>query len=211
MNHFRLKQIRWKDHWVYLGFLLGASLFLVVAIFIRQSSKESLEKISTQTQQQQSLNKASADALDIHDQYYPAYQNYLDRHIIGEADRLNWISTLDDLISATELPNMQFSLEKTRLIQEGETPFYSYSTPIYITDMHLNMTLLHEGDLYQLLDQFSAQTLGTFSVEQCDIARADRSLEEDNYKGLKAQCSLRWFNFQHSILSSSEALADVES
>lgn len=203
-------KLNWKRHWLCLSLLGGSVAYLLFAVLIRANHLTALERIEQQTRQQLSINKASEEALDSYEAYHPVYRDYVDRGLIGTSNRLDWISTLDDLIQTLGLPNVKFSLNKTRETLEGDSPFFLYDTPIYITDMSLNVTLLHEVDLLRLLDEYQARSKGTFSIEQCEVSRISPSLEDEDYKGISANCKLRWFTLKQMYRVDSEALANVE-
>lgn len=190
------KSIEWKPHLSRIVILCAATIYLAVAAYIRFDKKISLERTRVQTQQQQILNQTSSDSQEIFSEFYPIYQQYAHDGRIGLADRLNWIETLNSLALEIGIPDMHFNLENTQISQEGSTAFFHYEIPIYVTDMYLDLKLLHEGDLYRLLNTYAAVVRGSYSVEACEIRNAGGTVEESLLEGLQAKCHLRWFNLR---------------
>lgn len=199
MNLQITKGIEWKPHLSRLLILGAASLYLAIAAYIRFEMKDSLDRTRAQTQQQQTLNQASADSQAAFDEFYPLYQQYERKGRIGLANRLNWIETLNSLALEIGIPDMHFNLENTQISQEGSTAFFHYEIPIYVTNMYLDLKLLHEGDLYRLLNAYAATVQGSYSVEACEIRKLGgtapgSTADEFLLEGLQAKCHLRWFN-----------------
>ena len=209
MSSSIIKKLDWRVHFIRLLVLGLASSYLIAAIIIRFNYQSSLESTRQQKNQQQALNAESEASLLLFGKYHPDYLQFVGRDYIGSANRLNWIETLDRLAKEIGVPDLNFNLESTSRVLEGETPFFHYDIPIYSTDMHLDMKLLHEGDLYTLLTGLSKRGNGTFSVEECEILRVNITKLDSAYDGLRAKCRLRWFNLEPIDVRLSEEFANA--
>ncbi len=187
-------KLDWRPHLTRIVILLVASLYLVIAAYVRFDQKTAMKRASMQTQQQQVINRASEASQDTFVEYYPQYTLLVGKGRIGEANRLNWIETLRTVAEEIGIPDIHFHLDNTRIAEEGETPFFHYEIPVYITDMYLNLKLLHEGDLYNLFKSYEVLAKGTYSVQACEIRKIGGTGKAQLYEGLQAKCHLRWFN-----------------
>ena len=63
--------------------------------------------------------------------------------------------------------------------------------------MTLNMQLLHEGDLFALLDLLDEQAKGLYSVSGCELTRNFVELTDNPGAGnVTATCLLEWFSIK---------------
>lgn len=190
------KSINLRPYGLGLGVLFVSLLYLCVAFYVRYSNDQELASLKRLVIQQKSMNANARDELAVLKSYSVDFDLYREKGILGEADKLNWIETLDSVSKQIGIYDVQFTIEDTRKILEGETPFYHYEIPIYITDMYLDLSLLHEGDLYVLLEKLSRQANGVFSVESCQVQIVGNAKDQSVYEGLKGKCHLRWFNLE---------------
>jgi len=169
-------------------------IVFITAIYIRYSQLSIYKVVEREHTNLQLQHEESSNAVLTLNEMMPLYQDYQHRGLISRADRLNWIETLDSISTSLKIPDVQFTLENTYLIQEGESSIYHYEIPVYASDMHLSLSLLHEGDLYQLFSQLQNRSFGSFSVESCETRTNGDTEARILTDGLKAKCHLRWFN-----------------
>ena len=66
--------------------------------------------------------------------------------------------------------------------------------------MTLNMQLLHEGDLYTIINTLDKKAKGLFDVQSCKITKNLSSisalLEKDSDKNFATVCVLNWYTMQ---------------
>ncbi len=74
--------------------------------------------------------------------------------------------------------------------------------------MKLDMQLLHEGDLYTILNALQRQTDGLFDTESCTINRNPTSIESlldsATNKNFSANCEINWYTMQKKAFASPE-------
>lgn len=203
MSHL-IKLLEWKSHAIRLGLFAFTTIYLVLALLLKINQENSLASSKQQLNQLRSQYSAASNAKNILDAQMPSYTQLQNKGLIGLADRLNWIEELDRIAHDIKIPDIQFTLENTRIAQEGETPFYHYEIPIYISEMYLDLSILHEGDLYRLFTELADSSLGVFSIEECEIRKNSGTKKLELTLGLKSKCHLRWFNLADSTLEWSE-------
>jgi hypothetical protein len=63
----------------------------------------------------------------------------------------------------------------------------------YVSDMRLDIGLLHEEDLVTVFDKLQAEAPGVFTVQNCQIQRAREAFVDDPTEAnLTATCMVRW-------------------
>lgn len=202
--------INLRNHLFSIGVLAVSLIYLSMAFYVRFSNESELVELRRAVVQQKLTNSQSLSELGVLNAYAPDYEIYRAQDIIGEANKLNWIEQLDSVSREIGIPNIQFTLENTRKIQEGETPFYHYEIPIYVTEMYLDLLLLHEGDLFLLLNEMASRANGVFSVETCELQRVGAKADQALFEGLKGKCHLRWFNLEDLTIPWQEFEANHE-
>lgn len=186
----------WRSHTVGLSVLIISLVFLCVAFFVRYNKESEFIQLQSQVRALRASNHSSEQELIVLNTYSTPFLVNKDRGFIGDARKLNWIESLDAVSKGIGIYDVQFTLANTRKLAEFETSIYHYDIPIYITDMYIELGVLHEADLYLLLNKLLHRSEGQFSVEACEIRRIGESVLVTRYEGLKAKCHFRWFNLE---------------
>jgi len=65
--------------------------------------------------------------------------------------------------------------------------------------MQLRLDLLHEGDIFQVLEDLDNKALGIYSVSECNLLRRRvGDLEDIKTANILAECTLDWFTIKRS-------------
>ena len=59
--------------------------------------------------------------------------------------------------------------------------------------MDINFHLLHEGDFFLMLKYLKDNSLGIFSVEECNLFRKDLGKENTPFSGFAGECEFQWY------------------
>lgn len=123
---------------------------------------------------------------------YPRFVELYRQGIIGPEHRLNWLETLRAARDRLEIPGLRYQIDS----REQYSPDYDVvSGPfeLYSTGMKLTLDMLHEGDLFSLLQVLDERAEGLYTVTRCEMKRLHKHLEmKANSKNLMAQCELSW-------------------
>jgi hypothetical protein len=193
--------VDWRKHVSGLILLSVCLVLLVSATALRIAEESDREKVQNQLNSLRGQYSDGLDALDVLNASMPQYTKLQEQGVVGMSDRLDWIEELDRIADLIKIPDLQFTLENTRPVQEGETPFYHYEIPIYVSDMYVNVSLLHEGDMYRLFTELEESGSGMFNIEECEIRSNSGATVGALVEGLKAKCLLRWFNLKDITLT----------
>ena len=127
-------------------------------------------------------------------EYLPQFLELQSTGLLGKEHRLNWIETLQDAGNTLGLPSLGYE------IKAQEPWSASYQTPsggygVFVSEMTLGLQLLHEGDLFTLLDLLDERAKGLFTVSSCDLTRNFVELTDNpDAANVTADCLLEWFS-----------------
>ncbi len=124
--------------------------------------------------------------------YYPQFVKLYNQGIIGHEKRLNWIEALRQAGENVKLPLLTYSINS----QEEHIPEYSINYSgytLYRSSMELNLGLLHEGDLFKLLDYLNQSAEGIYTLSECTFRMNGNKIQfEKDHANISASCLLHW-------------------
>lgn len=205
------------------------ALVLLVQWTDKDLSKKLQIQNSAKTQAQGRLTNSDQERNDI-DKHLPLLRQLEQMGIFGEEKRLEWIEILRLIEKRWPGVKLQYNIAaqipmpetepqngqippgnaNTRppseasaapLLPNGE-PAQNFGT--FQTDMRLTLTVLHEGDVFAIIDELKAAKLGRFTVKQCSYKRPNdpaRSPAQPNAPfsigaPLEAECVLTWVSMK---------------
>jgi hypothetical protein len=141
------------------------------------------------------LYKNMVNDIDLLEQYTVKYTDYKATGLIGGERRLSWIESLETTNSVLKLPKLSYNL----LPQEDfARPGLKVERNVEVksSPMELTMSLLHEEDLFALLDGLSLSISNLFTVDSCSISLlgvVGKSFDTQK-ANLNARCVIRWIS-----------------
>lgn len=188
------KTINWKKHILALSAVGVSVVLLALSIYQFLDTHSILENTQRNHSNQQSLNREAFNNKETFESYISPYNDYKKRSIIGSTQRLQWIEILQALAIEYYIPNVQFTLESTTIEEETTSPYWHQDINIQVTPMHLEMRLIHEGDLFRLMSGYLQKAQGMFSIDTCEINRkeADKDINYTDSE-IKAICDIHWY------------------
>ncbi len=131
--------------------------------------------------------------IDLLEQYRSKYNGYKASGLVGKERRLSWIESLKSTNSVLRLPTLTYSLLPQ---EEFDRPDLKIKRGVEVASspMELNMGMLHEEDLFALLEGLRLSIKNLFTVDSCRINRQygiERSLDTKK-ANLTSNCTIRW-------------------
>jgi hypothetical protein len=121
--------------------------------------------------------------------YQPQYAALRERGLIGQENRLDWVDAMRQIQEQRKLMPITYELEPQQPVQmDGAMELGGYR--LHGSRMNLHMDLLHEGDLFVLLDDLRQRSF--YSAQECSIKRAAAGLPTPLAPTLTADCTLNW-------------------
>jgi hypothetical protein len=118
------------------------------------------------------------------------YQRLVDRGVVGEERRVDWVDRINAIKAARKLPEVKYSIGPQRpaaypgITGGGEVEFLA-------SPMQLDLALLHEEDLFRVIGDLRRDLSALVVVKACMV---ERTGEPAKARGLaprlRAQCEL---------------------
>ena len=131
--------------------------------------------------------------IDLLEQYRSLYSEYKSTGLVGEERRLSWIESLESTNEVLRLPTLTYNLNPQ---EDFDRPGFKHKRDVSVmsSPMDLTIGMLHEEDLFALLEGLRLSIQNLFTVDSCSIIRSspvDRSLDTKK-ANLRTQCTIRW-------------------
>ena len=89
--------------------------------------------------------------------------------ILGEERRLEWADAIARIRSNRELPDLRYRVERQRLL--SSVPGKPAGIDFFASNMRVDLSLLHEGDLLAFLGDLRDSGNAYYSVQRCGMER----------------------------------------
>ncbi len=185
--------------WHLLGFLLvlgtGGAAVMLSENFVTQA------QLSQQAAQRQ-VNEARGRLATAQDDranmatYALEYSTLLQRKIIGNEQRLDWIEGLDKIQRHKRVLDFKYAIAP----QQPYTPapmLDSGNFELKLSNMTLQFDLLHEGQLINFFDTLRTDIKGWFILDHCALERSATAPGNGTAPQLKAECSGGWLTLKN--------------
>ncbi len=117
--------------------------------------------------------------------------------VVGEEQRLNWVDLIESLSNQYGIAYVKYRIEKQQRVNDPGLIDNYPEIDVFKSKMKLDMQLLHEGDLYRLLNTLEQKAQGLFDVNSCTLIRnninAKSIVEEASNRNFHAECTLNWY------------------
>ncbi len=131
--------------------------------------------------------------IDLLDRYRNLYSGYKASGLVGKERRLSWIESLESTNEVLRLPTLTYNLHPQ---EDFKRPGFILKRGINVqsSPMDLSMGLLHEEDLFALLEGLRLSIKNLFTVDNCSISRKIGRGGVLNTQGtnLTTRCTIRW-------------------
>jgi len=174
----------------------SAIVILCAAIFCHGLQQE----LHTQLSADHSVMQQDYDALiyrrRIVERYHRRYQAFSEMGFVGMESRLDWIETLRTTATALTLPRVSYQINpQLRAISPVESILAGDNASIHVSNLALEMSLVHELDLLRFVDELQRYAPGLIKVDRCELRWqgeiGQRIVAEPN---ILANCQLQIFS-----------------
>lgn len=166
----------------------GAALYFSQQWLARTAAAEKALR-AERLAMQEKLARATEEEREIREKL-AAYNQLLERGVIGEEQRLDWVDAIAQIKTERKLFEVKYSIEPQRTLDLAgvkSTPDVEFRA----SRMRLELPLLHEGDLFVFLGDLSRALRSHVLVRSCSINRIDRTAGDRGLSPrLRAECSL---------------------
>ncbi|MCP4765367.1 MAG: hypothetical protein GY875_03775 [Gammaproteobacteria bacterium] len=173
--------------------------FALAGYHYEKTQREAYETALSTLRSTHKLYSNIINDIDLLDQYRSLYSEYKSSGLIGEERRLSWIETLESTNQVLRLPTLTYNLNAQ---EDFNRPGFKLKRGVSVmsSPMDLTIGMLHEEDLFALLEGLRLSIQNLFTVDSCSIIRSspvDRSLDTKK-TNLQSQCTIRWVTINAS-------------
>lgn len=187
--------------WNYLKrplIIFGVAILIAAGLTIagfeyEQAQEVKYQRALSELRSTHSGYKKLVNDLTLLEQYRTLYNDYKKSGLVGKEHRLSWIESLETTNQVLRLPRLAYSLEpQGGFLRPGFVERAGVS--VRSSSMDLTLGLLHEEDLFALLEGLRQSIKNLFTVDSCSLNRPGFSEEPLKTKSanLQAKCRLRW-------------------
>ncbi len=173
-----------------LALILGAVLIYVSDGVLTQAQQSKIIADREWSEALRKLERTKNEQEDLQG-YYHQYQNLVEQNVIGQERRLDWIETIEKIRNQLNIFSVKYKLEpqETLNLENNST---SNSFDLHRSNMTLDFSLLHEGQLLNFFDALSEEAKGMYLLENCTLTRNDLVRQLRFVPNLQAECTLGW-------------------
>lgn len=169
-------------------------VLLIVAGFQYEKIKnEEYQKAVSTLRSTHKIYSNMVNDIDLLDQYRSLYSDYKSSGLVGKERRLSWIESLESTNEVLRLPTLTYDLNpQEKFLRPGFNT--KLGVAVNSSPMELSMGLLHEEDLFALLEGLRLSIRNLFTVESCSIDRPSpvSSSLDTKRANLTTKCTIRW-------------------
>ncbi|MCP4494309.1 MAG: hypothetical protein GY820_44465 [Gammaproteobacteria bacterium] len=137
--------------------------------------------------------KNMVNDLDLLEQYKNKLSKYQSSGLVGEERRLSWIESLESTNEILQLPTLTYNLlPQEKFVRPGFKA--KRSVEVKSSPMQISMGILHEEDVFAVLEGLRLSIKNLFTLDSCELRRVsgvDKSLDTKS-ANIMAECVIRW-------------------
>jgi hypothetical protein len=136
-------------------------------------------------------------------QHEDTFKELVENSVIGDENRLSWVEVVQKIADSRKLTSVKYNIASRVLLDKKELASKYNNIDVYKSVMSLDMNILHEGDLFAMLDALSSQAKGLVTVDKCDIELINKNIHEnkiqqDTKDNMRASCELSWYTLKQA-------------
>ncbi len=181
-----------------LTLVLGAIIAYVSNGVLIEAQQSKITADREWSEAHRKLERTKSEKEDLQG-YYHQYQNLVEQNVIGQERRLDWIEAIEKIRNKLNIFSVKYKLEPQETLN-FETVTTNNSFDLHRSNMTLDFSLLHEGQLLNFLDTLSKEAKGMYLLESCTLTRNDFVRQLRFIPNLQAKCTLGWITLNEKIV-----------
>lgn len=186
-----------KPALVFAALLLASIAFFCASYFYKQVQLDQKSGIEAQIKTARATIANIIRDKELINTYQSMYAGLIDSGFLSDEPRLSWMEQLEASAARLKLPDLHYQIDS-----QSELKRERYSTPngvsLFKSKLTFQTSLLHEGDLLELIADLKALPSGLLVVEHCQLSRRDATVnnsEKGNNLNFKFHtlCDVSWY------------------
>lgn len=138
---------------------------------------------------------AMIDQRRVVDRYHRRYQSFRDLGFVGRESRLDWVETLRTISAGVGIPRVSYTIEPQLGVVAPVTSLMSgEEIQIRVSQLQLEMGLVHELDLLRFFDRLQEQAPGLIKVDECALVFGGAASGESMQPHLTTNCTVQIYS-----------------
>ncbi|MCK9989773.1 MAG: hypothetical protein RugAbin2_00787 [Rugosibacter sp.] len=197
------KKIQWALL-LLISCLLMAGLAAWLAINQQKVARqEHINRANAEKEMAANLTRARSEEQELRDKI-TRFETLKKQGIVGNEQRLEWVELINQIKNEHHLAKLDYEFSPQRkadaaLVPEGAEVG---GLSIMASQMRLSLSLLHEGELINVLDELHNQAPAWVSLRSCQITRHPMQPEPGAKSSanatIDAECTLEWLTIKSS-------------
>lgn len=179
-----LKRIRWNLALFFATVLIGAAMLYYSRSLWTDAQKVHKQETAKRGEVLGKLANAQNEEKELLEKF-ARYQDIVARGYIGSERRLDWVEQIRKIKTTRKLLDVLYELEPQQVLDGTNTSGFDFM----VSNMRLQMQLLHEEDLLVFLADLREGMRAYTRVKSCNVMRQTRP---GSSVQLSADCSIDW-------------------
>lgn len=137
----------------------------------------------------------SRESNKIIDEYESSYTSLVNRHIVGEENRLSWFETIQSTANARGMPLVKYKITSQNPVLDSGGQHSAKGLKVFRSKMTIDIKMAHEGDLFAMLNNLEDNAKGLFVVDMCNIEKM-KDGSKTLTQNMRSFCELSWYTFK---------------
>lgn len=134
-------------------------------------------------------------------QHEDTFKRLVENSVIGDENRLSWVEVVQKVADSRKLTTVKYDIASQELMDKKKLDAKYQDIDIFKSVMSLDMKILHEGDLFVMLNKLRTEAKGLVTVDKCDIELINKSVADveimaDVADNMRAHCELNWYTLK---------------
>ncbi|HZV54700.1 MAG TPA: hypothetical protein VFF82_07155 [Rhodocyclaceae bacterium] len=191
-------KLRWNLAILVLAAIAGVAMVMGSKRLVTQTETTQRQLSAQQREIRAKLSRARDEEQEMRGKI-TLYRQLVDRGVIGQEERLDWVEQIARIKSARRLLDLQYDLSPQKAIDETLLPGSQVADgyEFMASTMKLRMSLLHENDLLGFLADLRQAVHAHLLVRDCALGRAASAASERGLPAqLSAECTIDWITLR---------------
>ena len=186
-----------KELSIFLITIAACALIVFTSISLHDNSLDDKNNALNQLNSATNRYYTSIDRKKLLEQFESKYLSLKEQGIVGVENRLHWVDVLENISAHHKIPYMKYSVDKQIKLTSKKLSGTYPGIDIFQSSMTLKMQLLHEGDLFNILNSLEVKASGLFDIQSCKISKNKTTpgpiIESKSNLIFSSICRLNWY------------------
>lgn len=167
---------------------IGVAAVFATSWYVDHAQQQRAQAQQTRDAARQRFAQVETEKREIR-AYQPQFVTLRSRGLIGDENRLDWVEQIRQIQERRKLPPLSYEIEPQQSVKlDAPLPLGDYV--LRGSRMNLRMELLHEGDLFNFLEDLRQRSY--YAVQECTLKRIGGVQNLPNTPTMGADCKLNW-------------------